>query len=959
MTSYFQTSSYTVQNTNQNTLDTLNQNSDIITRDNLQGTFVGKGAGTNNSGEYNSGIGFDALSRVIGNNNTALGFNAGNENLSGARNVYLGSEAGRNSTMGMDNLFLGMQAGFLNTVGRDNIFLGSRSGYGMGFQNNNIVIGNRSMQSNNIVGNVTVIGHETNLPSTCNNVIYIGGINQTKAHILEGFVTGIDQTLIQSETYCNMSSNVNYAADTVYVNNLQVNGQINTLSLEFEDDINVQGDAFIEGNAHINGVTYLNGPLKIPHPHSFTHTITFEEDVSFLKSPLFPTNGFHLNTLLYADNNIECPYISASNANLSNISSRSVNCDNITVNNLKSVEGDIVDLKITNTLVCPDLQTNRLEINESFCNSGPFHNLGEVTFETSFLANDVRITGNLSLDKMLEVDQVKIISELVFPSFNSMSNLLTSNIQTNNLQTSNLNSGHIICDSLELPDSYTWDQSITFAGSNLSFITPVKIHSDLFLAGFDTSIYSPLNLYDDVIIHNNVLSLEQGVNINNGKLYISPASSLESHAQSTFYSLVSANSSLTVSNGFVCEDDGIFKSALKSMGNMECIGNVTFQQNPLFIKPVVLSQVHIDNLTIDQALTINFKDLSFENNDVYMSNCWIDELTVNNSTIKDLSVQDLVISNTIQLPETLYVTNIEVTSNITVLETNTNTLNTNTLNVKDDLFAPLTVTLSNLNVDGLADVRGTLLTSNAQLHEAILYEPNCPDNFTGNTLLFNKISSSNASFSNANITSLEFIEASGNEIYTSNLLSDNVVTDFLTCSNQTNLQGVLVKGNIRFGNEGSIYLENRANFSALKGENLIVQKDISAGRTLFTQNKYIKTTVSDEERTSRRILFFKNIISEWGSPNTFVTDSINNRIIVNQSGIYDIDTPASFTVQLVTDKRGVVAERSGARFLEFLEAGEYVWMESDITFISTYLTVYLVQAINSQSPYEPIDVSTL
>lgn len=72
-------------------------------------TFVGRLAGTVNTGS----------------NNSFLGFNAGNDNLAGADNSFFGSDAGGNNTSGSDNTFIGRNAGDTNTVGTNNTVIGS------------------------------------------------------------------------------------------------------------------------------------------------------------------------------------------------------------------------------------------------------------------------------------------------------------------------------------------------------------------------------------------------------------------------------------------------------------------------------------------------------------------------------------------------------------------------------------------------------------------------------------------------------------------------------------------------------------------------------------------------------------------------------------------------------------------------------------------------------------------
>ena len=78
-----------------------------------QTTFVGRSAGYNNTtGQYNTGIGSDSLRTcTIGAANTAIGLNALYDLTDGNNNTTLGLNAGYGVTTGLNNLFLGANAG--------------------------------------------------------------------------------------------------------------------------------------------------------------------------------------------------------------------------------------------------------------------------------------------------------------------------------------------------------------------------------------------------------------------------------------------------------------------------------------------------------------------------------------------------------------------------------------------------------------------------------------------------------------------------------------------------------------------------------------------------------------------------------------------------------------------------------------------------------------------------------
>jgi len=100
------------------------------------GVQSGPAGGT---GEFNTAIGYNALSRSINNNdNTAVGalalFNSGNANLGNSnRNTAIGTQALE-------------QLGFIPTVASaGNIAVGYKAGYNLTFGNNNICIGNQGV----------------------------------------------------------------------------------------------------------------------------------------------------------------------------------------------------------------------------------------------------------------------------------------------------------------------------------------------------------------------------------------------------------------------------------------------------------------------------------------------------------------------------------------------------------------------------------------------------------------------------------------------------------------------------------------------------------------------------------------------------------------------------------------------------------------------------------------------
>ncbi|HUR97176.1 MAG TPA: tail fiber domain-containing protein, partial [Pyrinomonadaceae bacterium] len=96
----------------------------------VQNTFIGDGAGRNNSsGGSNSFFGTRAgTSNTTGSSNTFFGGQAGRENTSGSSNAFFGTAAGAENLTGSNNAFFGAFSGFANTVGQRNSFFGFQAG---------------------------------------------------------------------------------------------------------------------------------------------------------------------------------------------------------------------------------------------------------------------------------------------------------------------------------------------------------------------------------------------------------------------------------------------------------------------------------------------------------------------------------------------------------------------------------------------------------------------------------------------------------------------------------------------------------------------------------------------------------------------------------------------------------------------------------------------------------------
>jgi hypothetical protein len=139
-------------------------------------TVLGDDALLNNTGSYNTAIGFKALyGNTTGNENTAIGDSALASNTTGVGNTATGVSALQRNTTGINNLAGGYQALFSNTIGTGNAATGAYALYNntSGSYNtasgvkalnsnsagiHNTADGNRALYSNTIGGDNTAIG---------------------------------------------------------------------------------------------------------------------------------------------------------------------------------------------------------------------------------------------------------------------------------------------------------------------------------------------------------------------------------------------------------------------------------------------------------------------------------------------------------------------------------------------------------------------------------------------------------------------------------------------------------------------------------------------------------------------------------------------------------------------------------------------------------------------------------
>jgi len=139
-------------------------------------TFLGTGAGSSDgAGNNNTAVGYQALQENIsGGSNTALGARAaesyqGASSTGDAENVFIGAEAcyGNTPDGGVswttrcdvdDSVFIGYRAGFLATTALDMVVIGERAGYNLTNANDGVFVGHEAGYSNTTGYDNTFIG---------------------------------------------------------------------------------------------------------------------------------------------------------------------------------------------------------------------------------------------------------------------------------------------------------------------------------------------------------------------------------------------------------------------------------------------------------------------------------------------------------------------------------------------------------------------------------------------------------------------------------------------------------------------------------------------------------------------------------------------------------------------------------------------------------------------------------
>ena len=161
--------------------------------------YVGWGTGASNSGDTND--------------NTFVGWNAGQNNSSGNNNTFVGESAGISDTSGKLNTFVGAEAGYAHSTGDTNSFFGFRSGKNNSSGNADTYIGYQAAYSNN-GNNNTIVGRSAGFNSKGSNNVCVGVsacYNNTASNdTFLGYSSGVANTSGAGNTFVgNMAGNAN------------------------------------------------------------------------------------------------------------------------------------------------------------------------------------------------------------------------------------------------------------------------------------------------------------------------------------------------------------------------------------------------------------------------------------------------------------------------------------------------------------------------------------------------------------------------------------------------------------------------------------------------------------------------------------------------------------------------------------------------------------------------------
>ena len=146
-------------------------------------TFSGIGSGVNNTGDFNTGFGKDALLNNTSNSNNAFGVRALSIASAGFNSAF-GNESMRYNTFGTLNSAFGTRSLMYNVTGASNIAIGHRSMEANTTGNNNTAVGYAALLTANGNNNIALGVNTPRHLKTGNYNIFIG--SQTGQHLING-----------------------------------------------------------------------------------------------------------------------------------------------------------------------------------------------------------------------------------------------------------------------------------------------------------------------------------------------------------------------------------------------------------------------------------------------------------------------------------------------------------------------------------------------------------------------------------------------------------------------------------------------------------------------------------------------------------------------------------------------------------------------------------------------------
>ena len=274
----------------------------------INGITVGRGGG---SVSTNTALGFNALqdNTAGGTNNTAVGYQALKDVTTGDYNTALGKDAGRLLTDGLDNIYIGWAAGFSQTNGNDNVLIGATAGQDITNADNNILIGTGAGNGLETGDGNTMVGTSTG-PTTGGNNTIIGRA---------GSVGNISNNIILSDGAGNIAYQYDNASTTTTfsgtikqdVSALTITS--NTASLDasvanmFTLTLQNAADTHLELSNQVAGQNFI---LQIKNNATAAGTISFDSQFQFEGGTPFTataaTNALDILTFTSFGGNVQC-----------------------------------------------------------------------------------------------------------------------------------------------------------------------------------------------------------------------------------------------------------------------------------------------------------------------------------------------------------------------------------------------------------------------------------------------------------------------------------------------------------------------------------------------------------------------------------------------------------------------------------------------------------------------------